>query len=124
MAALVNYTCKSFIKLTPGFSVSRPVLITYLIALSLEKEIVVFFWKKGVEKVLICWFQTFVRTLFKDQRKLLASDLYLEFWTFWRYFFDLSEDGQLKVVVGLFDIIFLTDLILVYALNRSMVWIF
>ena len=78
MAALVNYTCKSFIKLTPGFSVSRPVLITYLIALSLEKEIVVFFWKKGVEKVLICWFQTFVRTLCKDQRKLLARDLYLK----------------------------------------------
>ena len=112
MAALVNYTCKSFIKLTPGFSVSRPVLITYLIALSLEKEIVVFFWKKGVEKVLICWFQTFVRTLFKDQRKLLARDLYLK------------SFGQLKVVVGLFDIIFLTDLILVYSLNRSMVWIF
>ena len=78
MATLVNYTCKSFIQLTPGVSVSKPVLITYLIALSLEKEIVVFFWKKGVEKFLICWFQKFVRTLFKDQRKLLAHDLYLK----------------------------------------------
>ena len=77
MAALVNYTCKSFIKLTPGFSVSRPLLIPYLIALSVEKEIVVFFWEKRVEKVLICWFQKFVRTLFKDQRKLPARDLYL-----------------------------------------------
>jgi len=76
MAALVNYTCKSFIKLTPGSSVSRPLLITYLIALSLEKEIVVFFL--GEEKVLICWFQKFVRTLFKDKRKLLARDLYLK----------------------------------------------